>query len=232
MGPQRRRSLPRRLASVGLVTGLLLAVGLPAAWSVTRPDPQAGSPAALGRVLDLPAPPDAPPRAVGSNEEIGTRNASIDALGPVRRSRPVAVRIPAIGVVEPIRPVGIDAEGAMALPSDPYDVGWYRFGPAPGEPGSAVLAGHVDWNGREGPFFRLRELAPGDTVTVGFGNGSTRRFEVVARRVYGKDDLPARAFARDGGPLLTMITCGGVFDPAIGRYLDNVVVYAVPAGGD
>ena len=32
----------------------------------------------------------------------------------------------------------------MDLPEDVDRVGWYRFGPAPGADGSAVLAGHVD----------------------------------------------------------------------------------------
>lgn len=60
---------------------------------------------------------------------------------------------------------------------------------------------------------------------------ATPRFAPVTRRRYGRDGLPARVFAREGGPVLTPITCGGTFDPRIGRYLDNVVVYAVPAGG-
>ena len=45
-----------------------------------------------------------------------------------------------------------------------------------------------------------------------------------------KTRLPtAQLFARDGPPLLTLITCGGEFDRAAGHFRDNVVVHARPA---
>jgi hypothetical protein len=51
---------------------------------------------------------------------------------------------------------------------------------------------------------------------------------VVARRSYGKQDLPDLLFTRAGSPFLTLVTCGGVFDQSTRHYSDNVVVYAVP----
>lgn len=112
-------------------------------------------------------------------------------------------------------------------------MGWYRYGPAPGEAGSAVLSAHVDhW--RDGPevFFRLADLHPGATVDVTFDDGATRRFATVDRRRYRKDRLPLDAvFGRTGQPTLTLVTCGGRFDRALRAYDDNVVVTAVPEAG-
>jgi hypothetical protein len=81
-----------------------------------------------------------------------------------------------------------------------------------------------------GVFFRLRELGPGDVVTVLFANGSRSSFEVVARRSYPKSRLPPELFQRSGRPILALVTCGGAFDQATRSYADNVVVFAVPAG--
>jgi hypothetical protein len=98
------------------------------------------------------------------------------------------------------------------------------------EPGSAVIAGHVDYNGRPGVFFALDRLDPGAIVDVVHQDGSTHSWRVVARRQYVKSELPTDLlFARTGAPTLTLVTCGGLFDASRRSYRDNVVVFAVPA---
>ena len=139
------------------------------------------------------------------------------------------LRVPSFDVDAGIVPVGVDPDGAMEIPADVDEVGWYRFGSAPGDPGTAVLAGHVDsrTQGR-GAFFDLRRLDVGDLVVIETGE-SLSTWEVVARRQYGKDVIPLdEVFTRGGPPRLAQITCGGDFDGGAGRYLDNIVVYAVP----
>jgi sortase (surface protein transpeptidase) len=118
------------------------------------------------------------------------------------------------------------------VPSDRFTVAWYRFGASPGQPGSAVLAGHVDFGDGRAVFYRLGKLEPGAIVAVGFGDGSEQRFRVIARRLYGKDALPARIFAHGGKPVLTLITCGGGYDRSVRSYDGNVVVFAVPVDGE
>jgi hypothetical protein len=65
----------------------------------------------------------------------------------------------------------------MQLP-EPDQVGWYKLGPRPGDPGPAVLVGHID--DRTGPavFYHLRQLRPGDEILVGRRDGTTSRFLV------------------------------------------------------
>jgi hypothetical protein len=152
----------------------------------------------------------------------------------VRPAPPIALRVPAIQVDAAVVPVGLEPDGAMEIPSDVRTVGWYEpfagSGLSPGEPGTAVIAGHVDSRvqGR-GAFWLLRELSPGDIVEVTHEGGriSAWRIESVVR--YPKDDVPIKdIFAIEGPPRIALITCGGEFDRSIGSYLDNYVVTAVP----
>jgi hypothetical protein len=143
---------------------------------------------------------------------------------------PVAISIDAIDVrTVPVRDVGILPDGELEIPGAD-EVGWYRLGAAPGQPGSTVLAAHVSWNRRSGPFLRLAELAPGASVVVSLADGSTRRYEVVARAQHDKRALPAEIWRTSGPETLVLITCGGAFDAERRRYADNIVVTAVPVG--
>ena len=141
---------------------------------------------------------------------------------------PTRIRIPSIGVDAPVIAVGIQP-GINALEVPDVDrVGWYRLGPSPGQTGSAVLAGHVDGEGRPGVFWRLGQLAPGDRITVDYEGTGPRDFVVTGRQQVPKDELPAELFSRAGPPRLALITCGGAFDRTSRHYDDNVVVVAVP----
>jgi hypothetical protein len=119
----------------------------------------------------------------------------------------------------------------MALPDDPDRLGWYRYGPVPGDPaGSAVLAGHVD-SVREGigPLAGLASAVPGQRVRVTMADGRTQRFVVVGVERIAQARLPLdQLFARDGQARLSLVTCGGRYLPEAGGYEDNVVVTALP----
>ena len=147
---------------------------------------------------------------------------------------PVRLRIAGISVDAPIGRYGIDLEtDQMDVPANVSEVGWYKFGPRPGEPGSAVLAAHVDLEGYgPGVFFDLEALEPGDRIEIVYADDTKTTFEVEARAIYRKDELPLDViFSREGPPALTLITCGGDFDSSISSYDSNVVVYARPVGG-
>ncbi|MET0697476.1 MAG: class F sortase, partial [Acidimicrobiia bacterium] len=145
---------------------------------------------------------------------------------------PVTLQIPDLEIDAPIEAYGVNSRtGQMEVPHNVRDVAWYRFGPTPGQAGSAVLAAHVDLEGQgPGVFFRLGALEAGDLIEVQYDDGTELAFEVQARALYPKEELPLEAiFSEEGPPVLTLITCGGGFDPSISRYDSNVVVYATPA---
>jgi sortase (surface protein transpeptidase) len=127
--------------------------------------------------------------------------------------------------------VGVTGEGLMELPAEVDRVGWYRFGPAPGQAGSAVLAGHVDDVEQGlGALAVLRSVEPGQRVEVTDAAGAVTRWQVVSRDRVEKQALPLTAlFGRSGEPRLVLLTCGGPFRPESRSYQDNVVVVAVPA---
>lgn len=145
------------------------------------------------------------------------------------RPIPASISIEGIGVAgAPVIDVGVEENGDMEIP-DADSVGWYRFNPTPGEPGSAVLAAHISFNGDPGVFRYLDDVEIGERVVVTFDDGTTSEFEIIELAQYDKDELPDdRVFAKDGDPVLTLITCGGDFNRSLRSYEDNVVAYAVP----
>ena len=145
--------------------------------------------------------------------------------------------IPALGVAAPVTAVGLDGDGALAVPADVTEVGWYEpvaaAGVVPGGDGTAVLAGHVSSRTLgPGAFHGLHSLREGDMVEVEHADGSRSDWRVtsVARTPKSAVDL-GEVFTWAGPPRLALITCGGVFDRATGSHRDNVIVLAVPAGG-
>lgn len=152
-------------------------------------------------------------------------------IGGLERSRPVAVRIPRIGVNAGIIPVGVDEQGAIEVPplEHAYLAGWYERGPSPGEVGNAVVVGHVDSSalGGEAVFFELGALRPGDQVEVAREDGSVVPFIVEGVASFPKDSFPSDlVYGPASRPSLRLITCGGQFDTATGDYRDNVIVFA------
>jgi LPXTG-site transpeptidase (sortase) family protein len=140
---------------------------------------------------------------------------------------PARVTIPAIGVDSDLAQIGVDAAGALVPPADFQQAGWFAAGPAPGEVGPAVLAGHVDDSTGPAVFFRLDELTAGDQVVVTRSDGQAVAFTVTRVAAYPKDDFgTAEVYGPTTDPELRLITCGGTFDRSRRSYTDNVVVYA------
>lgn len=194
-----------------------------AGYAATRPPdhdfgavpPASGATAAAGRAVQA---------ARGYHGQDGLAGITMTAV-------PARLRIPAIGVNAPVVPVGVAADGTLGIPASPAVVGWWAGGSSPGQTsGATVLVGHVDSAARgPGALFRLQQVRPGSAVTV-TTDGRTWRYVVRAVRDYDKARLPAAAvFGQRVTPRLVIITCGGPFDAATGHYLDNIVVYAVPA---
>ncbi|SFM93871.1 Sortase family protein [Pseudonocardia ammonioxydans] len=157
-------------------------------------------------------------------------DAGPDPGAPPQPVVPATLELPARGITAPVESVATGPDGGMVIPEEVDTVGWWSPGAPPGGAvGSTVIAGHVDSRTRGlGVLSVLPELGVGEPVTVRGTDGRTATYRVAARREYGKHDLPAEVFRRDGSPQLALITCGGVFDPATGSYESNIVVYAVP----
>jgi Sortase domain len=246
--PRGRRRRPAIVAALAVA-----ALGLTLTGCAGAPGAPAGPPpsGAVGNREHPLSPSTTLPRRVGARPEVGLSLApagagSFDAPGtpprpsgfevgslpervtaPGTASKPVRLEIPAIGVSTSLLRLGLEPDGAMEVPGDFGRAGWFAEGPAPGQVGPSVIAGHVD--SRTGPavFYRLRDLRPGDPVLVERADGSRLRFLVERARGFPKTTFPTQdVFGPVPAAELRLITCGGEFDRARGSYRDNLVVFA------
>jgi hypothetical protein len=197
---------------------------------------------------DGPEPASARP-AGGSAASGGAPSTTVGGLEAARGFRstrgyeatpdPVRLKIPRIGVDTGLQRLGLEQDGTVAVPEGPHQwdmAGWYAGGThpddpkgtRPGDPGSAVILGHVD-SRVDGPavFFRLRELRRGDEIKVVRADGSTVRFAVDRTEQFPKSRFPTDdVYYPTGTPELRLVTCGGSFDATARHYRSNVIVFA------
>jgi hypothetical protein len=179
------------------------------------PEPAAPSQAAVS--------PSSPPQPAPIPTVAGPEAAA-------ERFLPVQLEVPRLAVSAPIDPTGVTPDGQAEVPENANRVGWYRFGPAPGEAGATVIVGHVDSRKYgKGALYPLRETQVGDEVLMSVADGSVMTYEVVDVTRYDKVTLPSdQLFKRTGESVLHIITCGGPYVPSLGGYQQNLVVAAVP----
>jgi LPXTG-site transpeptidase (sortase) family protein len=189
--------------------------------AVRRPVVVLASAAAVAASVLVPGPREAAVVAAAPQSPVVAL--ATPAPTPVPVFRPERILLPVLGVEAPIVPVGVEADGAMGTPKSAHEVAWWDGMPAGA--GNALLAGHKDWNRKQGSFFRLSELKAGDAITVA-GEGRELTFYVLwVRQVPA--DAEAEEFLGDAGePVITLITCGGRFNRSIRHYEDRVIARA------
>jgi sortase (surface protein transpeptidase) len=141
---------------------------------------------------------------------------------------PVRLGIPALHVTSSLLRLGRAKDGTIEVPQRFDIAGWYQEGPRPGQPGPAVIVGHVD-SKADGPgvFFNLYRLKRGTALLVDRADGSTVTFRVTKVSRVPKTRFPTDlVYTPILQPALRLVTCGGSFDNAKGSYRDNVIVYA------
>jgi len=143
---------------------------------------------------------------------------------------PVRLRIPAMRVRSRIINLGLRSDGAVQVPGSTAVAGWYDQGPRPGQPGPAVILGHVDSTHGPGIFFDLYRVRAGTLIEVDRADGSTASFRVTKVSKVAKTRFPTDlVYAPTLDPTLRLVTCGGSFDPARGSYRDNIIAFAEAA---
>jgi sortase (surface protein transpeptidase) len=190
-----------------------------------------GSGAGGSRPPDRPAGPAPSAVSHAAKDPPADGAAAVGAFRSVRGYRatpvPIRVTIPRIRVTSSLERLGKEPDGTVQAPQRWAVAGWYALGPRPGDPGSAVILGHVDSKSGPAVFFRLRELRQGDLVAVTRQDGSTVRFVVDRTEQYLKQRFPTEdVYFPTLTPTLRLVTCGGVFDPVAGHYRSNLIVFA------
>ena len=140
----------RSLTAVLLAAGGL---GMGGCGTAEAPaDPAAAAPSSPSAVL---------PSVSGSPTAAGPAGVPIRQATPEAGeefAQPVRVEVEGTGIDLEVVPTGVEANGAMTIPDNHYQAGWYRYGPPPGSAtGSAVLAAHVDSQTEALPIARLKD---------------------------------------------------------------------------
>jgi sortase A len=140
---------------------------------------------------------------------------------------PTKISIEKLDINSPIERVGITDE-KMSTPSLPGNVGWYEYGVAPGEIGSAVLDGHVNWkSSSEAAFTNLKNIAIGDAIEITNSNNEIIYFSVDTIKKYSFDDDTSEVFiSNDGLAHLNLITCSGLWNSVMKSHELRLVVFA------
>jgi sortase (surface protein transpeptidase) len=200
-----RRGLAAAAAAVALLAGC-------SGSGARQPGP---SPAASSRTPDQ--------GASGVDAARGFRSVRGYQATPV----PVRLTIPRIHVASSLQRLGRLRDGTVQDPSRWEVPGWYALGPRPGDPGSAVILGHVDSKRGPAVFYRLRELRPGDQISITRADGSVVRFVVERTARYDKTRFPTdEVYYPTLAPALRLVTCGGQFDFTTGHYRSNIIAFA------
>ena len=183
------------------------------------------------------APPPSPPRAVQAVAPVVNAGVRADggAAAPLGYSVPVRLRIDRLGIDTGLMTLGLNPDQTVEVPSaeDPHaPAGWYRNLASPGEQGPSVILGHVTARGGAAAvFYRLGAARPGDHIFVRRADGRTAQFAVTRIAVYPRAAFPTQEVY---GPVdeaaLRLITCAGRYDPKMGSYPENVVVFARLSG--
>jgi hypothetical protein len=256
MKHQGRRLRSLGYFALALVAFVLLSAGAIAATS-GRGGTSSGlvghrqsTPGALGHSLGLsrgkaPLGAEAPiGKPFGKKPFVAKHSVARPLVAEIGSSR-AFLEIPAIGVHAPLVPTGADGApgtASLTVPDNIHMVAWWdgtvldgdrvvhEEAPSPGQPGVAVIAGHIDSaSAGPGALYDLRELAKGDAVEIVDSLGRISTWTVSGPPETAlKTNLPSALWVSTGPPRLAIVTCGGPFDTATGHYLDNVIVWATP----
>lgn len=167
--------------------------------------------------------------AIVEQQETVWKEQGIVIDGPVlEKSSPMRLRIPSVGIDTGFEgALGLNDDQTIEVPDSFEEVGWYQYGPTPGELGPAVVLGHVD--SYEGPavFFSLGRVQEGDVIEIDRRDGSTARFEVTHLERHPQSGFPTEAVYSDIDHAgLRLITCTGVYDRGKQVYTHNLIVFA------
>lgn len=147
--------------------------------------------------------------------------------GPVMaESKPVRLRIPKLFIDTNFVPLGLDENNEIEVPEGYTEVGWYTYGPTPGELGPSVVLGHVDSKNGPGVFLFLGQLKEGDLIHVDREDGSTATFRVTTMERYDRSNFPTQTvYGNINHAGIRLITCTGTYSASIDEYDRVLIVY-------
>jgi LPXTG-site transpeptidase (sortase) family protein len=150
--------------------------------------------------------------------------------------------IPKFGINAPLTYKSVGPNGQMPDPDGSDDVAYYNFsnfpgfGGAPGKGGNAVFAGHVDSGSKRCDYgktpppcaavlWNLSKVGVGDEISVQI-SGTVYTYRVTSATSLGVSADWQAVVSATAKESLTIITCGGEFNPRTREYDSRQVVKA------
>ena len=143
---------------------------------------------------------------------------------------PKKLVIESLGINANIVSVGVDLDGYLESPVNWNEVGWYSRGSKPAEIGNLLLNAHYDdSSGNPAIFWKLKNIKVGDKVSILDSYNRSYNYKVSDVYYVGIND-PERTEVfspyKEDKPVMTLITCGGVWSVGEGTYDKRLVVNA------
>lgn len=142
---------------------------------------------------------------------------------PLQAERPITwLAIPSIDLVTDVVPAQVVANGDSVTWDVPKFVAGHAQSTAgAGEPGNAVVLGHVVSLTLGNVFEHLDKARPGDVVQVRSGQAE---FDYTIDSVTSVDRTDVDVLDDTATPTITLITCTGVWNPVLHDYMQRLVV--------
>lgn len=154
----------------------------------------------------------------------GTTAAKKPSVPTLAHSEPSRLSIPSIKVDSALTKLGVDSTTkTVRMPTKAGSAGWFDQSATPGQQGTSILVGYIEYEDEKGVFSRLSQLKSGNELTVRRQDGKTAVYRVDSITSYPKGKLPTqKVFATSTDPVLRVITVGGALRE--GEPVSNVVV--------
>ena len=141
---------------------------------------------------------------------------------------PRYLQISKLSVKARVLQVGVTASGALGTPGNVFDTAWYTGSAKPGQPGAALIDGHVSSWTTHGVFYGLKTLQAGDSVQIVRGDGAIINYRVVKTQIYDADNVDMQAAVTPitaGKAGLNLITCTGRVKPGTSEFNQRVIAF-------
>jgi len=177
--------------------------------------------------------PATPPPATATptpTQSLSPSATPIITPSPTPYVKPIPVKISFVEQKQSceVFPKGVDEHNRMQVVERNDAASWLEIGPAPGEEGNAVIAGHRTYNKVAGTFQALWDMELDDAVVIEFEDGRQQWFYVGSIDRYPFEEVPAIVMDPGGPSRLTLITCVGDWNSSARTSSERFVVVCFP----
>lgn len=142
---------------------------------------------------------------------------------------PRYLRIAKLDINARVETIGVTSSGAMGVPTDMWNAGWYIGSAKPGQGGAVFMDGHSTAN-RGALFGNLDTLVAGDMLEIQRNDGAVIKYQVAKVSVVNRNDVDMAAMmlpydlSKNG---LNILSCTGQWIESEQTLENRVMVYAV-----